>query len=342
MKPSTFIIACSCLLFSLIINVGSCDDNKKTRIAVCVTGQLGRLIPQYLHQLIGFNAAASKAVEFHLFHQLSFGPVVYNTLNGYYNSEYQNLSPHEAVKKLHKFYKPLINNSSLVLHEVELINATYSVQDRRKYWQNIFERVGLLDRLHEYYNSFFKRGSGQLDRIHLYKREQSYILDMYEKQVKCISQITKWEMKNKVETDYIISTREDLYVFKPFNILELIKNHHSCDLIAKNCLSWGGINMRFQLYTRLAGTRMLHTRLSFYRYLQNIDVKVSNPEIYEKMQAEWLKLSVCSVSIEDLPIAASRPYSQNASCLILHEYIDNCYPQNVTFNKCLGRRNKLN
>ena len=215
---------------------------------------------------------------------------------------------------------------------------------------------------------------------------------MYRHQVACAKFVTQLE-KGREELgsdsgitsfsfDRLISTREDVYFFHEVNIealiesAEALKQHqegeehgeqgssssssssssgriHRCDIITKDCLAWGGINMRFQLLRRDRGWHYLHSRLNYYALLyleqkqpesteqqgkplqrrrrQLLQLRqqprggegwdeagrsVRGPELFEADQANHMGLSACAVPIHDLPATAVRHTKAGASCFI--------------------------
>ncbi len=90
---------------------------------------------------------------------------------------------------------------------------------------------------------------------------------MYSYQVNCAQRITFTESLRGIHYPYIISTREDAYFFNPMDFAHLIHtfNQRQCNIMTKDCLSWGGLNMRFQLLDHDSAIAFLSQRLSFYQ-----------------------------------------------------------------------------
>ena len=140
---------------------------------------------------------------------------------------------------------------------------------------------------------------------------QTNILNMFLKQQACMHQIEQYEREaqdhiasphfhsnllhpghNKAqkeglfEFDYVICTRDDLHVFKPFALGPILDFMvaNKVDVSSKNCLAWGGINERFQIFTRDAAATILGERLEYYKSAYITGKVFMNTEFFELSQ----------------------------------------------------------
>jgi hypothetical protein len=307
---------------SLNVNNNNENDNNKPTIAICVTGQVGRLQPR--HILMNLIHANPDYI-FHLYFVLqdyeqhdipgSEEHMNFNTGHGYRPMHWLRKSHHENIALLIKMFS-LPNSKTAYVEFVKF----YS----KEWWIN-FLNVKLLNRIYQYLEN------------------QHHILNMYNKQFICAEEIIKYENRQlHKHYDYIINTREDAYFFIPMNISFLVKQYievDKCHLLTKSCLDWGGINMRMQLLTRDEGISFIRERLSFYNVSYGKgdgtalfdDLMVYNPEMFELGQTIYYNITSCVVNIEAFPITAVRHTYQNHICFIHQELMDNnnneCYPK---------------
>lgn len=284
------------------------STDSKTHIAVCITGQPGRLQP---YHLLNSLIKANRDFVFSLFYVLQVNSsTVYNTQSRAYFSPsvFSELSSEQLKLELMRLGK----EAGAARVSVSLLEPMTPALWRARF------------------------NGSQLDRITQYKPTQHTILNMYRNQEHCLDMV-KNTPGSKFEA--VISTREDIFFFKAVNFTALWTQAISrdCALVAKNCLSWTGINMRFQLIRGMNVTSaFLGNRIAFYRSLYNSSAKLPiNPEKFEAIQAASMKLKVCNVSVEDLPATAARHVSNGTFCLISWEAEkQNCYPQGMaTFVK---------
>jgi len=177
---------------------------------------------------------------------------------------------------------------------------------------------------------------GALDRMSQYTKSQEIILNMYSHQVNCVKKIKLHEHENNINYDFVISSREDAFYFHALNITNLIVKFFSsidtdnCHMVTKNCLGWGGLNMRWQMMRRRNGLAYFGGRLDYYdsMYNKTLDrnVIVQNPEMFELWQLSHLGLSQCMATIYDVPVAAARHITNGSVCLITAEFKEKCHP----------------
>ena len=263
------------------------NQTKNKMIALCVSGQTSRLQPRHLlTSLINSNPAYS----FYVFFNLQKHTHVFNTESNrtYTHSNYNEMEEHEIVTKLEKLY---FQNAS----NVQGVSVNFHHSHDFKFW------------------SAQMNGADKLDVIGEYQYTQTSILDMYNLQVACSHQIVSVE-KTKIRStfDYVISTREDVYFFTSLNITSLVINQmeiDNCSIVVKDCLSWDGINMRFQLLARNKAINFLGNRLSFYKNSLKQGKHARNrlnPERFELLQAASIGMKICRVSVSQIPATAAR------------------------------------
>jgi hypothetical protein len=171
-------------------------------------------------------------------------------------------------------------------------------------------------------------GVAELDRFTQpnYWPLRGNIVAMLVNQEECARAIVASEVATSRRYAFIVMAREDTFLHKKLDLTQVIGLlERNCSLIARDCLSWGGISTRLQVTTRNFGLRLYQTRLDFYRYLCNAGLTVRNTEEFEKRQVAWLHGTPCNVSVELLPVAVSRYINQSAVCFI-HIEVDNCIP----------------
>jgi hypothetical protein len=202
-----------------------------------------------------------------------------------------------------------------------------------------------------------KRMGGPLDRFHEHRMHNGSsigvnIMNMYNGHELCHQQIVSYEERMQSHNssgrsdrpwkfDFVVATREDSYFFKPINLTEVFAYmRHSqtkaaaaghsgtCDIVLKDCLNFGGLNMRMQIMTRPAAQLMLGGRFAIYDHLRKANHTVQNPEQMEKLQAHYHQLHTCPVSVEIVPVTAARRLPNDTVCLY-HFEVDDCYPTSV-------------
>jgi hypothetical protein len=178
------------------------------------------------------------------------------------------------------------------------------------------------------------KGSGRLDRIEKYAGQQHTILNMYRQQSECAKSVELLEQYYGARFDYIISTREDTFFFRHVDLRTLLAARDgSCGLTARDCLSWGGINMRFQLLGRDVGLPLLRDRIRFYASLFGSEnawgrpMRFFNPEQFEMMAAEVYNVSTCSLSVEQIPVTVARHVRNGTFCFPPFEVMKGCFPR---------------
>jgi hypothetical protein len=341
-------------------------SNKKTvaDIAVCVSGQVARWQPYHLVQSL---LQANPRYRFHFFFniQASVNRTTMtkninnnnnnknngaDTNNIVYNTDTMNVFDPGYMTFLTYDETWVFLQSLLQTKHSKVASLVFSDPLTAKEWKTYFQ-------------------TDNLDRITQYKDAQATILNMYAHQPRCIEQILQYEAQqqatqksNKQQQpqqhnhhqpfrfDYVVSTREDVYFFKPMNLTHIIhKLHHGqkneylpehptpaqeqelaylskCDVPYKRCLSFWGFNMRFFILTRDKGIPFFGNRLSFYQFLLQINKTVDNPERFELSMANALQLTPCPMSVEEYPVTAARYFQQGQFCFIAFE-IQQCVPQ---------------
>ena len=239
------------------------------QIAICISGQLGRLQPIYLAtQLIGANPFFSYSLFFNLQSKDATNTTIFNTeADGVFvNSvtEYELMLTQEDVS-------------------ASLRNTFKSYPAVKRVYTAFHERKRLGD-----YTSMFKRKN--LNRIYQYLEAQPSILNMYSYQEACVRQLQQTEAEKSFKFDYVISTRDDVYFFEPMNLTRLILDFsqpsgRNCSIVSKSCLAWGGLNMRLQLLQRDSAVAFLGRRMDFYASLyhrakNHRQTTAANPEIF--------------------------------------------------------------
>jgi len=263
-------------------------------IAVCVTGQPARLQPEHLALLLRANEGLRFDVFFHL---ANSSAAVFNTQPGAaHSTPYADLSPSEIIQRLEELIGPYARS----------VDVRWWVPRTANEWIRILKLTG-----------------EPLARIWQYRRGQATILNMYRHHEECARQIQGRYYSA------VLSLREDTFLFRGIDLraklLPLL--HQGCDVIARDCLSWGGLNMRMQA---LSSPALLLGRLECYRSLyESASPKyIKNPEQFEAYCARRQNLSTCLVSVEELPVSVMRyPAKGESLCFIPQEVDPKCVPK---------------
>jgi hypothetical protein len=331
--------------FSGIGSTGFAKNSNKYNVAVCISGQLGRLLPEStLPHLIHANSQ-----HFHFTFFLNLQYSVQNSSSSIFAtdphitfqpSKYTFMKQNGLLQSLHDLYE---------IPEISSLGSIIFVPPRS---------------LSEWETDVF-RGE-KADRITQYADMQHVILNFHEHQVRCSHQLQEYEELYNRSFDYIISTREDVMYFSFVNLTFLTKllkeNHHKqiattvdqvnvtmvsssstdkqqvltgesiapnqkCEFLSKECLAWQGINMRWQLMTRDVTSRVLGNRLHFYHYLISERKTCHNPEQFELAQLIHYGIQICDVLGEVIPNIVGRHVSDDNVCFLKPETIDNCVPK---------------
>lgn len=297
------------------------DDNEGD-IAVCVSGQVARWQPFHL---VNGLLNANPRFRFHIFFNIQSQPnrsdIVYNTdQNNVFDPGYMT---HLAYDDAWTLVSSLLNsNHSKVVSMVFIQPAT------TKEWKEML-KVDVLDRITQFVDT------------------QTTILNMYAHQPRCVEQLLAYERERnsrnpavKFRFDYVISTREDVYFFRPMNLTHLTSTlrtpgsakrygqdrEDACDIPFKRCLNFWGFNMRFFILQRDKAVRFLGNRLSFYSFMYATNKTIENPERFELAMANALQLTPCPMPVDEYPVTAARYFGQGQYCFISFE-VQNCVPK---------------
>ncbi len=301
------------------------------RVAVCITGQIARWLPeQQIHGLIDSNPNYFFSFFFVFQIKDSQHPVSYH-LEGPQNSS--NIA-------MNRFEDGIGNISDMYTRRnSELANIRFLKPFNDDEWK--------------LYLNLNK--SQELDRIREISNNNKIVLNIYRNQHECLVDILhkehqrnehEDEHKRHFKYDYFIFTREDIYYFHPMNLstpIHLLKQRHhdvtasetthTCHMITKDCLDWGGINMRVEITRKAEGYKIFGSRLHYYRKLYGSGGTVFNPEEFELTQLHAHKYNVCPVSVDVLGTAVARPSPNHPEGVCFFEvdlaYEKPCYPLNL-------------
>jgi hypothetical protein len=234
-------------------------------------------MPEYLKWSLIEN---NTAFNFYIFINLQDSETIFTYRRPALNSHYADLPNENITSALVDLF--LTDNSHVV-------SVQYHKPLGKRQWLDILQ----VDRL---------------DRMSQFVANQHIILNMYSYHEACGNQIREYEKDVSTQFQYIICTREDIYFFKPIDLNYLIhkymvKNH--CGMLTKDCLNWGGVNMRFQLLNRDDGLKYLR-RIEFYKSMYSTNEVVMMPEAMELLQTRRLYIKLCNLSIEEYPVVAAR------------------------------------
>jgi len=301
------------LIITLFILIHS--KNSKYKLAICIGGQSTRWLPELLRD--GLLLEQSNDIQMDLFFTIQQSKVAY------FSSD--------PVKSFDPTYISSFDHKTAYTYLRHLLDTNIShVQ--------YFELVEYKPR------SYFENKLGALNRLRQYASSQEIILNMYSHQVNCIKKIKSYENENDIIYDFVISSREDAFYFSKLNISNLIIKYFSsidseeCHIVSKDCMKWGGLNMRWQMMRRRNAFAFFGGRLDYYDSLYNktLDRNVffQNPEIFELRQLESLGLTPCITTFDDVPVVAARHITNGSFCLISTEYAfkkERCHPSNFFY-----------
>ena len=286
-------------LLVLVLLAPRWSASDHNRIAVCISGQVGRMLPEYMASGLFLS---NRNYQFHLFFNLYHAHVVYTTKHVATDSIYQNMSQSEISLSLRQLFS---------LPNTRIESVLFSKPGSSSVWQQRtkLDDLGLFDQ---------------------FRRTGHVLLDMYKHHEDCANQIAQFELQNSLRFSYIISTREDIYFFNPLNISYLVENYmtagaagEACQLLTKGCLDFGGLNMRLQLIERGEDDNSLNYLRKVSRFTELSHKKVSrflNPESFELYLAEQLyHWKTCKIPIEEYPVTACRLSYINRSVCFVHQ-----------------------
>lgn len=301
----TFVLA-----ISVLIKNTCCFD-----IAVCISGQVGRWQPHFFFKdFIDVNVQDNFFLFFNMQTSNEKNQVVHSTGSQFLVTKMAYMTHDQISTHLHEFIKTRRNNSNF-------LNITYHTLPEQDHYLQNYSQYG--DRF-------------QQRNMRLGSRIAVNIHRMYYLQVKCAEQILQYESDHSSKFDYIISTREDIFFFQPMKIsnrlpkirqnTSISKPHNSggCDLLLKDCLNFGGFNMRLQIFNRQSGITMLLNRLNFFKTMNEKKKKCDNPEGFEKLEAKHYNFIFCPQSVSVFPVTAVRHVANDSFCFYNFELKD-CY-----------------
>jgi hypothetical protein len=282
-----------CLMFFTVIV--SCIG--KVKVAVCITGQLDRWLPEeHISNLVRNNPEYYFSFFFTFQIMDRDHPVSYHLKS--------NMTEHSFYSEMGT--KKLLSHISEMYSQAnsEFSGISFELPYSASRWEHIL----------------LNSSSDKLNRISRYAARQTMILNMYKNQVSCVQRIVDKERHDGFRYDYIIWTREDLVYFHPLNIsipIQMLDKEEECNLVAKQCLEWGGIAMRMEVTKRDVGIKVIGGRLNFYQSLYALNKSVHNPEIFEKVELESIGLKLCGLSVEVMGVTSGRALGDGKSYCFL-------------------------
>eukprot|EP01039_Chlorochromonas_danica_P005634 gene5634-6212_t len=318
----TYSILCALFFFAHVFRVVPSPVDKP-KVAVCICGQLGRLIlDSPFKNLFQPNPFVNFTLFYHL--QRSY---IHNTGCHMTPSPYANYGKKALRRELEEVFLPASPH-------VSIGNISFNNHHSYEEWKSFMNMSNL--------NAIYQK--------HL-QPFQHLILEMYKHQVDCANDIISHEHSSSSRFDFVILMREDLYFFFPMHLQTVLLRMKAtsrkekdfpfqqasqiysselfrkilgdqslmaasntfppnspgrCHMMSKNCLKWGGINIRFELFSRVVGISLLHTRLSFYKFLEETKNPILNPEYFDIGHAQVMKWSSCEANVHEIPLAATR------------------------------------
>jgi hypothetical protein len=278
------------IVFLLLLKSESIKARSEERksVAICICGQIARWMPE--GSINGLVHDMNKNFDLYFFYKLG----------------------KHAQKTVYSTRPDMATTTSSPMYSLSKANITNTLLGMLT-GENSYLASLWIDH-HQRPAAYWRKlmAVAKLDRIIQYQHNQENILDMYKHQVDCAQQISLYEKESMNQKfDHVIFTRDDAYYFKPvdLNVLQrhLTNEDIDCHLVSKNCLQWGGINMRWQMMNREHLENFYGSRLDFYEHMIATNNSVHNPEMFEKLQLEkHLGLKACNVSVDDVPVTAAR------------------------------------
>ena len=171
----------------------------------------------------------------------------------------------------------------------------------------------------------------QLNVVTQFRKEQHVILNMYSQHSGCKNMVTRHIHRNNLDSDhvkYLIWGREDAYFFKSLNMTKLIgilSQSPTSAIMTKDCLGWGGLSMRFHIFKIQDGLQFLN-KLEHYVNAVDKDLTFKNPEMFEMYITKQLQLRVYNMSVEDLPVVGARYSFIDSEPCFMHQELKEYAP----------------
>ena len=312
----------------------------KPSVAVCISGQPSRLWPRSLiENLVDANPLYAFDVL------LALGPIrvlVYNTVG---------LPARDnALRNMTHYRSPL---ADLAAEDLRLVMQAFGSGRHA---------VHVLDVTRDRDADEWRREmrTSKLGGIYMYTSTQDGILNTYAHHASCARAIETLEDVRGRRFDYIISTRDDIYLIGPLKLLPLLATDSTCDIYTKGCMGWGGLNDRFHILRRERGLALLASRLDFYRIVIHEPPtdrvhRTKNPERFEYQMTGWLGMRVCTCPWDarsasvwnttaresrctiEIPVVAARFSSNGTACFMPKElsspFTAECYAKGDPLHK---------
>ena len=286
------------------------------KIAICVTGQKGRLHLDHLQEsVLEVNARSASPLELNLFIFLQTGVTIFNTMNNTKSeSRFDTMSDMEVEKEINRTWGkvPYVEVTEVKFHHfIEMHEFTKMMNQEQSL---------------DIFNHF--NGSTTVN-----------ILNMYKHHERCADSVLEKEASSSnIKYEYVVNTREDIYFFGlPVSLNDLTETarRHRCDFVSKGCLEWHGLNMRFHLMRAKVGLAYMKSSLHLYKQAIEKKNEFWNPEMFELYKAQKMRLNLCRTSANVLPVTAIRYGSShnisskipvNPICLSPIEISRHCVP----------------
>ncbi len=289
----------------LIYGFTSC---KCLKVAMCITGMAARFQPHHLENFFKLNSD----ISFHLFYRFQDdSSLVYS----YYDNFKYDSSVFSAYNKTYFKIKLFEAYNNLTNVHIESIN--YTKPKSKEEWKKII--------------------GPNMNVIVSTSSIQSNVLNTYDKIDHCSVDIREFKSRNNAEFDYLIQTREDIFLFKLFKLHDVISKYHKCDWIGKSCLSWGGLSQRFNIMPFSVGLKFISSKIDYFKQLADKNEYAENTEIFDFKYSKFIGMKTCLVSIDDVPATAAR-HTHNGSFCFTPGEVKDCYPNDyqkfVAYHAC--------
>ena len=282
---------------------------RSNSVAICISGQVGRWLPeQFVTSFIDANPRYHKYFFFNMNNESYKFSTNQNAIFSYGIDRH--MKPSDIELYIRELYTRPDHSNVVSIH--------YHKRYELLKWKEIM-------------------GGLRLDAINQFNETTvtDNILNMYKNYVNCGHQIETTETRQGWSFQYIISTREDIYFYLPVYLDRILEDPANAgyDIFFRDCLGYGGFNMRMEIHKHDAGLVLLSSRLGYYHHLLLNRKHYMNPEAFEVNHASHFKFRARGVDVDKLAVTAARykTYSKESRtwsdyCFLYKELLS-CYPK---------------
>lgn len=284
-------------LFAERFNVLSQTLHGRVRVAVCISGQVGRL---EIHSKMRNLFAQNDDLELHAFLVLDPSEVAYSTTT---------------------YKHDLVSNRQVDVKSV-LLEAEKAMQPhlKRIFLLNDFSSLGYL-KTHDERRTYLE-GMPKRDRFIMLQKHVKQFLGHCE----CARVIAEEEVRNNIRYEAALRIRDNTVVVQPFKIpLDMIRQ--SPGAYVKNCSDWDGVNDKVMLVSRVyldPAFRGWINHFMFRRVDESVRV-LNNPEKFLDGVLRQEGVPIHKLDVDSFPMVDGRVDHSRKTCLVSH--VKDCRPR---------------